>query len=215
MTQYFIKLEMIYLHHQSLANIIGNKERICANDKLIIHTYRHTLLTQFCQNHNLSIPIYDKYNNGKPYCQNIPSLAFNHSHSQNNYTLIYGLNIKNIGVDIEDLDRQLKFEPLAKRYFHDDEYLLWQNNDFDKITWFKLWTIKEAILKAYGIGIRLSLKELNASFITDNSGFVSYDKIGTFYFKNILVNSSMITVACEEKEFDIIQTDFDHQQSSF
>lgn len=101
MTQYFIKLEMIYLHHQSLANIIGNKERICANDKLIIHTYRHTLLTQFCQNHNLSIPIYDKYNNGKPYCQNIPSLAFNHSHSQNNYTLIYGLNIKNIGVDIE------------------------------------------------------------------------------------------------------------------
>lgn len=186
---------MIYLHHQSLANIIGNKERINANDKSIIQNYRHTLLTQFCRNHHLPIPIYDKDNNGKPFCQNIPALAFNHSHSQNHYALIYSLTVANIGVDIENISRNLNFDKLVKRYFHLDEYQYWQDNGYDGALWFKYWTIKEAVLKAHGLGIRLPLNELRAVLIDKDCGYMDNDRIGKFYFRNIVMGDAMITVA--------------------
>lgn len=141
------------------------------------------------------MPIYDKSIHGKPFVKNIPNLHFNQSHCQSHYALIYSLTVANIGVDIENISRNLNFDKLAKRYFHLDEYQYWQDNGYDGALWFKLWTIKEAVLKASGLGIRLSLNELNANFITDNSGLVLHDKIGKFYFKNMVMDSTMMTIA--------------------
>lgn len=187
---------MIYLHHTPLSKILlHDATRLTQQKREIIRAYRHDILTKFCQSKNLPTPIYDKQAFGKPFITNSP-LSFNQSHCVSDYVLAFSLTTPNIGVDIEHLGRQVKFEPLAKRCFHDDEYQLWQNNGYDKHLWFKIWTIKEAVLKAQGLGIRLNLNELNAVFTSDNGGYVCHDKIGWFYFKNLIINECMITLAC-------------------
>lgn len=184
---------MIYLYHTPLSNIISN-DLTPLDKKQIIANHRHVHLTHFCQNNHLPIPTYDKYDNDKPFIANIPNLHFNQSHCQTDYALIYSLTIQNIGVDIENANRQLNKNALAKRYFHDDECHTWQNSQDDKL-WFAYWTIKEAVLKAHGLGIRLPLHELKAVFMTHDSGYVCHDKIGKFYFKNICIGECVITVA--------------------
>lgn len=187
---------MIYLHHTPLSSILKHHHnRLTNTDRECIRAYRHQLLSEFCQTYHLPTPIYDKDNNGKPCCQNIPQLHFNHSHCPSDYALIYSLDIKNIGVDIENIHRQVNLYDLAKRYFHADEYVLWQNDDYDACLWFKLWTIKEAVLKASGLGIRISLNQLKAVFIDDDVGYVYHNDIGKFYFKNIIINHNMITMS--------------------
>lgn len=97
-------------------------------------------------------------------------------------------------MDIENMNRHLNKNALARRYFHDDEYHLWQGSQNDTL-WFSYWTIKEAVLKAHGMGIGMSLRELKAVFMTDDGGYVCHDKIGQFYFKNIWIDECVITVA--------------------
>lgn len=187
---------MLYLHHTPLSNILPNIHgRLTNNDRECIRQYRHDVLNAFCKKQNLPTPIYDRDNNGKPFCQNIPQLHFNQSHCVSDYALIYSLDITNIGVDIENIHRQVKFDELAKHYFHANEYHLWQNDSCDECSWFKLWTIKEAVLKASGIGIRLPLNELRAVFMGDDTGYVYHQEIGKFYFKNKMMNDCMVTVA--------------------
>lgn len=186
----------IVLHHVSLSSILPSIHgRLTADDREFIRRHRHTLLSNFCQNQQLPIPIYDKDNYGKPFTKNIANLAFNQSHCQSDYVLIYSLTVTNIGVDIENINRKVNFKSLAQHYFHSDEYHLWQKHDMAKTFWFRIWTIKEAVLKAHGLGIRLNLNELNAMFIDEYGGVVFHKKIGKFYFKNIIINDCMITLA--------------------
>ena len=184
---------MIYLHHTPICAISTSNTPILQKQDLANH--RHQLLSQFCQCQNLPTPIYDKSIHGKPFVKNIPNLHFNQSHSSSDYVLIYSLDVADIGVDIENMHRNLNVDKLAKRYFHADEYQYWQDNGCDRALWFKYWTIKEAVLKAYGIGIRMPLNNIKALFIDDDRGYVYHQTIGQFYFKNIMVDDCMITVA--------------------
>ena len=70
-------------------------------------------------------------------------------------------HVKDIGVDVEELDRNVRLDALAKHAFHPDEYETWLSLEQDREYWFKVWTIKEAVLKASGLGIRLDLNTLN------------------------------------------------------
>lgn len=184
---------MIYLYHMPLSKITSDDLRPI-DKKTVISHHRHVHLSQFCQSNDLLTPIYGKSNTGKPFIKNIPDLHFNQSHCQTDYALIYSLSINNIGVDIENMNRHLNKNALARRYFHDDEYHLWQGSQNDTL-WFSYWTIKEAVLKAHGMGIGMSLRELKAVFMTDDGGYVCHDKIGQFYFKNIWIDECVITVA--------------------
>ncbi|MDO4896375.1 MAG: 4'-phosphopantetheinyl transferase superfamily protein [Moraxella sp.] len=184
---------MIYLYHTPLSSIISDNLTLL-DKKQIIANHRHAHLTHFCQDNNLPTPMYDTSDNGKPFITNISNLHFNQSHCQTDYALIYSLTVRNIGVDIENVNRKLNKNALARRYFHDDEYHAWQQSQDDK-RWFVCWTIKEAVLKAHGLGIRLPLNELKAVFMMEDSGYVCHDKIGQFYFKNIWVGECVITVA--------------------
>lgn len=184
---------MIYLHHMPICAITTSNTS--SLQKQALAEYRHQLLSQFCQYQNLPTPIYDKSRYGKPFVKNIPNLHFNQSHSSNDYVLIYSLDVADIGVDIENMHRNLNVDKLAKRYFHADEYQHWQDNGGDKRLWFQYWTIKEAVLKACGLGIRTPLNNIKALFIDDDRGYVYHQTIGQFYFKNIMVDDCMITVA--------------------
>ena len=119
----------------------------------------------------LSIPpqkIDFQYNNyGKPQLLdniNKINLQFNLSHSEN--LAIYGITCHNvIGVDIEYMRPMLEAENLAKRFFTQKEFLAIsqlssaeQSGEF-----FKLWTGKEAYLKAIGKGLSGGLDKVEIS----------------------------------------------------
>lgn len=94
---------------------------------------------------------------GKPFFAdylNHLNLNFNISHSKN--LAVYGITQANlIGVDIEYLRTNLEVLALAKRFFSAQEYLAISNlsGNTQLNLFFRLWTCKEAYLKAVGLGI--------------------------------------------------------------
>lgn len=186
---------MIYLHHAPLTRILSLvPRRLSLDDKKAIRSYRHELLSQFCKLNDAPVPAYGRDELGKPICINIPNLSFNHSQCPTDYALAYSLDLPNVGVDIEHTSRVLNFESLARRFYHPDEMARWLNSG-DITEWFRIWTIKEAVLKACGLGMRMTLSELNAQFINDHQGVVSHERIGAYRFECVQVDGAMITVA--------------------
>ncbi len=197
-----MKNRAILVHVQALVQFIHLKkadfEKLAEFNlykKNTIYQKRNQYLSDFLQ---FTISDQDIFRTefGKPFLLNDPNCAFNHSHSQKNYALAMSNQIKDIGVDIEDLERQVRFDALAKHAFHPDEYQTWKDLEFDPVFWFKVWTTKEAILKASGLGIRLSLNELNTHVHAINDGGIcTHPQIGSFAYQNFTLSHVMLTVA--------------------
>lgn len=133
---------------------------------------------------------------GKPYLKQDSHFYFNHSHSQRHYVMAHSHQVPDLGVDIEDLDRNVRFEALAKHAFHKQELNAWQSSGFDPEYWFKVWTLKEAVLKASGLGIRINLNELNTQAHPQmNGGMCNHPAIGTFAYQNYVLPHAMLSVA--------------------
>ncbi len=97
---------------------------------------------------------------GKPYVdpRHGTTLGFNVSHS-GRWALIAFARGREIGVDLE-AHRSLDAMSLARRFFCDSEALRLADTDEDLRSkrFFDLWTAKEALVKAMGIGIAGNLK---------------------------------------------------------
>ncbi|MDO7208363.1 4'-phosphopantetheinyl transferase superfamily protein [Acinetobacter nosocomialis] len=144
--------------------------------------------------------IFAKHEYGKPYLLN-HKLHFNHSHSQQYYVLALSERVKDIGIDVEELDRKVRLDSLAQHAFHPDEYATWQNLEQDREYWFKVWTTKEAVLKASGLGIRLDLNTLNTqAHPTNHGGLCSHELIGTFAYQNFMSGNMILTVAWRSEQ---------------
>ncbi|MFI8010469.1 4'-phosphopantetheinyl transferase family protein [Acinetobacter sp. ABJ_C4_1] len=144
--------------------------------------------------------IFAKHEYGKPYLLN-HTLHFNHSHSQQYYALALSERVKDIGIDVEELDRKVRLDSLAQHAFHPDEYATWQNLEQDREYWFKVWTTKEAVLKASGLGIRLDLNTLNTqAHPTNHGGLCSHELIGTFAYQNFVLGNMILTVAWRSEQ---------------
>lgn len=119
--------------------------------------------------------------NDKPYKDSLP--YFNISHS-NQYAIIYTSNNKEIGVDIEEI----KPHKVSKYLFNDNLY----HSDIDII---KMWTLKEAIIKALGLTILKSNEKIE---LTNN---IAYFLNNSFYFKQIHFNNYIITLVNKTNSF--------------
>lgn len=97
---------------------------------------------------------------GKPRLSNAP-LAFNLSHSAEACAIAWCASSRDqpldIGIDIEDRNRILNTDRLARHAFSSAECALWLAGGSDHTHWLGTWTRKEAILKAHGMGIRTRL----------------------------------------------------------
>ena len=98
---------------------------------------------------------------GKPYAivQGRPhSIGFNVSHS-GGHGLIGIASGRRVGVDVEEVDRRRKLELLADTAFTTDEIA--EVNAAKGVQkhhlFFRLWTIKEALIKGVGIGLSLDM----------------------------------------------------------
>lgn len=138
---------------------------------------------------------------GKPYLQGYPDLQFNHSHSKKLYALASSSRIRDLGIDIEELDRPVRFDALAKHAFHSNEYQRWKDLGDDPGYWFKVWTTKEAILKAHGMGIRMSLNELDTQVHElHQGGRCEHPDLGLFAYQNLEIHGCLFTVAWRSEQ---------------
>ena len=152
---------------------------------------------------NCSISDHDlaRAEHGKPYLKDHSHVAFNHSHSQNFYALALSQTVKEIGVDVEELSRKVRFDALAQHAFHPEEYATWQQLDSDPEYWFKVWTTKEAVLKAHGMGIRMNLSELNTKVHPQQQGgLCQHAQLGVFAFHNYVLGDCVLSVAWQAEQ---------------
>lgn len=142
---------------------------------------------------------------GKPYFPNKRDLFFNVSHSKEE--VLVCVSDKNIGCDIElideDYEKALKRAyGISKRFFSEDEnsYLMSLEEEIRVKEFYRIWTMKEAYLKAIGTGLR---RELNSfSVVFDNKIVNSIDDLETgknYIFVNIEdINNYAGTICTED-----------------
>jgi 4'-phosphopantetheinyl transferase len=114
-------------------------------------------------------PVIARTGRGKPYAPALAGLDFNLSHARD-HALIAFARSQSLGVDLERVDRKLGAEDLARRFFSKREAAaLGALAEAQRTTAFlRLWTCKEAVLKALGAGISFGLDRV--SFDLDATG---------------------------------------------
>lgn len=98
-------------------------------------------------------------------------LAFNLSHSQDKLLLAIS-NLPTVGVDVETIKPRQGMAGIAQRCFSPREFRYWQQlPPCEQIPqFFRLWTFKEAFVKAVGRGIALGLERCEVD-VESNRGF--------------------------------------------
>ena len=111
--------------------------------------------------------IWHEQTHGKPElsaAQNPQNITFNLSHSHE--MALLAINIEHpIGVDIEITNDKRDHLALAKRYFAPAEYeaLMALPNGKQQSAFFHIWTQKEAVIKALGLGLHYPLHNFTVS----------------------------------------------------
>jgi len=106
---------------------------------------------------------------GKPEISRPPiPLSFNLSHNDDLIICAVSLD-KKIGCDIESLSRKISIEAIAQRYFSATEFnaLTALSPTLQRRRFFEYWTLKEAFVKATGMGISQGLESF--SFTIDKA----------------------------------------------
>jgi 4'-phosphopantetheinyl transferase len=103
-------------------------------------------------------PVIARTGRGKPYAPALAGIEFNLSHARD-HALIAIAREQPIGVDLERIDRKLDAHDLARRFFstREADALDALPEAQRTIAFLRLWTCKEAVLKALGAGISFGL----------------------------------------------------------
>lgn len=128
---------------------------------IVTRAYLRLILSRYLQTTPETLLF--KYNeHGKPHLA-IPqeNLFFNLSHSSD-YAVLALSHIENTGVDVEKTESTINYRGIVDRFFTPDE-----RSTLDQVPearqrrcFYRLWTRKEAVLKAIGTGFQTSLMEI-------------------------------------------------------
>lgn len=121
--------------------------------------------------------IHNQY--GKPSIsteQNRASLYFNLSHSAEKVVLVVS-RFEDIGVDVECARKPRRVAAIAQRYFSGIEaaQLLSLPENQQQSRFYDLWTLKEAYIKACGMGLAIPLQHFSYDFMGDDRLAVEFD----------------------------------------
>jgi len=103
------------------------------------------------------------------------ALFFNLSHSGDRLVLAIANN-ESIGVDIESRNKPRRLLKVADRYFSPTEVAdLFALSEAEQLSrFYDLWTLKEAYIKACGLGLAISLQHFSYSFPSDRRILVDF-----------------------------------------
>ena len=164
----------------------------------------HALLrVELCKLLNINIKsiLIEESKNGKPSVSG-SDMPFSLSRSKNYFTFIIGKNNQMVGIDIEQIKREINFADISRNYFSPEEqhsiYSLAKTAD-QIVAFFEIWTRKEALLKAMGIGINT---ELNKVQVLDGENHIDIKGVqtdsDTFNLLTILNSGTIISVASSD-----------------
>ena len=152
---------------------LADEEKARANRLFQPQDRRLFALTRAALRHLLSrttqIPakkiLFSEGPNGKPYLSSGSGPYFNVSHS-GGYALIGLSDHRPIGVDIEWMQPFADQTAVARSFFSPAEYqaLTELSEALRPAAFYKIWTCKEAVLKALGVGITAHLKEFSVEW---------------------------------------------------
>ena len=132
----------------------------------------HGILNQLIANY-LNIKLtdlsFEKNKKQKPFITGYPHLQFNLTYSLDYILIAFRFCPQNqlehsnmqIGVDVEDVTRSIDIELIIKDYFTFEEQNEILSAPSPASVFFKLWTRKEALVKATGTGLTNQLKTYN------------------------------------------------------
>ena len=123
--------------------------------------------------------IFTRNQYGKPAisnAQNSASLYFNLSHSAEKVVLAVS-RFPDIGVDVECARKPRRVAAIAQRYFSNKEaaQLLILPEGQQQSRFYDLWTLKEAYIKACGMGLAIPLQHFSYAFAGDDGLTVEFD----------------------------------------
>lgn len=147
------KIEIIHpKEREKINNLRNEKDRILALTGKIVLLYMLVKYTNWTKNY---LPELAYTSHGKPYVKD-SSFAFNISHSGN--LVVCACRTKGkIGIDIEQV-QALNIEEYCAILSEEEQAYLSKK---DQSEFFKVWTCKEAIIKADGRAFSLNLKKIN------------------------------------------------------
>lgn len=119
------------------------------------HYYLNQILSEYLGENIIPSDICRNLYN-KPYINNA-DIYFNLSHSQNAFLI--SVSRYESGIDIEDNSLDINYLDCMNYAFSDEELKYCNIDTFNNF--FEVWTLKEAYLKAIGIGLTDNLKQIN------------------------------------------------------
>ena len=132
---------------------------------LISRVLLHDVLSRYVDKDELQLTI---GSHGRPELIKNRGLSFNLSHSRNR-VVVAVTRAGILGVDVEYAARQRRVERLITRYFSKREQsaLLALPESSRLARFYSLWTLKEAYIKARGLGLAIPLGDFSFSFAED------------------------------------------------
>lgn len=155
-----------------------------------------------------------KGKHGKPFIEAHTDIKINLSHCKELAVCAVGENT--VGVDCEKI-RNVR-SGVVRRAFTESEAIEIENAADPDLTFTRLWTLKEAFVKALGIGVSYPMKN-SEFFIEDNThNNIIYTNVTGAYFRQWVIQNKYVislcaaTPECEtslvfvsEKALDIVQ----------
>ncbi|MCW8999435.1 MAG: 4'-phosphopantetheinyl transferase superfamily protein, partial [Kangiellaceae bacterium] len=111
------------------------------------------------------------------------SLNFNISHSCGAIALCISEQVE-VGIDLEKQDDSMKpfIKQIVCKHFTDSEFALINSLSNKELSrhFYKMWTVKESALKALGIGLNFSMRNINTTFL-EYSDYIVTEFNSTLY----------------------------------
>ncbi|TEW55972.1 4'-phosphopantetheinyl transferase superfamily protein [Psychromonas sp. RZ22] len=153
------------LSHSEAEKLAQYKNKSAQHTALVTRSISRIILANYTQLSASEIS-FVRNQHGKPELEkNINNVQFNLSHNHHLIVMAVCVN-DDIGCDIESPLRKVNIEPITRRYFSKQEHkqLIELNDEKKQQRFFELWTLKEAFVKATGVGISLGLDTFHFSF---------------------------------------------------
>lgn len=169
-----VNLKNIKSYSSKLIMYLSPKERFQANKLIFKHLRNNYIVSHgilrillgkyLCCSPSQVEYLYNDYQ--KPLCKNDQSIYFNISHSHEYACYAFCLN-RPIGIDIEFIDNKISMSNLLPIIATQQEFFIFDKlEEYDKIySFYKIWTTKEAFLKALGFGLSFPLSNIETTIL--------------------------------------------------
>ena len=206
------------LSKEELEECLQTKNTKVKTERILARALLRTVLSKYLQPTKRNMPNsleFERNLHGKPDllwphhatnggCQ----LRFNVAHTNGLIGIAVALD-RLVGLDVESLDRKIKGDPriLAKRYFCQSEvdYIMSLPDESSRTSNFlRLWTLKEAYVKALGRGISAAPGLHSFSFNVANNGTIffkdSVDRLSSWEFALLQPREKHLAALCVQRD---------------